>query len=150
MEPDPTGGQGDTDEPFLSIEEVLCGAQSSTSDLSTAAPPPPPSSLPPPLPLAPAESVLPLASRIQADSGNDTLESIGPGSSAEKADTDDGYKQDGDRTATGALGVPDPLKRTAEDAGLNEGSEGVSGSGNVRRKGQSAGPGRSMLCLTVL
>lgn len=50
----------------------------------------------------------------------------------------------------GATGVRDSLKRTAEDAGLNDGGKGVPGSGKVQRRGQSAGPGRSMPCLTVL
>ncbi|KAL2049462.1 hypothetical protein ABVK25_010257 [Lepraria finkii] len=47
---------------------------------------------------------------------------------------DDGHKRNKDRTATGAIGIQDPSKRTADDAGLNEGGKGVPGLGKVRRK----------------
>lgn len=66
---------------------------------------------------------------MQSESRDGTFESIGPGSSAEdkeKADTDyghneDGYKRDGDRTATGAVGIRDLPKRTAGEQVLMRG-----------------------------
>ena len=67
----------------------------------------------------------------------------------EDGHNENGRRRDGNRTATGALGIRDPLKRTAGDAGLNEGGKGVPGSGKARRKGQSAGPGCSMPRLMV-
>lgn len=100
-------------------------------------PPPPPPLLPP---AVATYSILPFISQTQADSRDGALESVGSGSSAkgnEKADTDkgydedrhdedrhdeddeDGHKRDGDRTAKGAMGIRDPPKRTADDAGLN-------------------------------
>jgi len=62
----------------------------------------------------------------------------------------DGYDEDGDRSDTGSLGVLHPHKRTAGDAGLNEGGKGVPGSEKVRRKGQSTDLDRSMPRLILL
>lgn len=144
---------------------MLCYAPSATSDPPVTAPPPlitppPPSppSLPPlylPLPPVPsaADSVLPSTSQEQADLRDDALGSVRPGFSAkgkEKADKDDRHNEYGDRRAAGALGVRDSPKRTAEDAGLNEGGKGVPGSRKNQCKGQPVNPGRSLPCLTVL
>ncbi len=82
---------------------------------------------------------------------------MGPGSSAEgneKAETGDGHNKDGHerkegQTATGAMSIQDPSKRTADDACLNEGGKDIHGSGKVRCKGQSAGPSRSIPRLIV-
>ncbi len=60
----------------------------------------------------------------------------------EKADIGNGHNRDGDQqdedpTAACAIGIRDSSKRTADNAGLNEGAEGVSRSDIVRRTGQS-------------
>ena len=94
---------------------------------------------------------------MQSEPRDGAFESIGPGSSAkgkEKADTDhghseDGHKRDGDRTATGAIGIQDLPKRTAGNTGFKEGGKVMPGSGKIRRKGQSAGSCRSIPYLMV-
>lgn len=129
-------------------------AQSSLPDApppsSPPPPPPPPPPLPPPPP-PPADTVLSSTSDTQAESSDGALKEIGPRPSdegKENADTGDGHNGDGDgrdrdRTAKGAMGVTgvrDSSKRTADNAGLSEGSEGVPRSEKVPRTGQSAGP----------
>ena len=65
----------------------------------------------------------------------------------EKANTGDwhdgdGHKRGRDRTATGAIGIRGPPKRTAGNAGLNEGGENMPRSEKVRRIDSSTGLNR--------
>lgn len=84
----------------------------------------------------------------QKESSDSALKDVGPGppgEGKEKVDIDNGHtgdkdKRDGDGMATGATGIGDSSKRTADKAGLNEAGEGVPRSKKVRRTGQSAGP----------
>ncbi len=87
-------------------------------------------------------------SDTQKGSGDGALNDIGPGSldeGKEKAGTSDGHHADGHpraghRLATGATGFWVSSKRTAGDANLNEGGEGVPKSEKVQRTGLSAAP----------
>lgn len=94
--------------------------------------------------------------QIQIEAKDSAVNDIVPDSSGEgkdKADTGNGHKRNPDRTATGATGVRAPLKRTADDAGLDEGG-GMPEPQKVRRTGQfagqSAGPNRYIPRLTLL
>lgn len=132
--------------------------QSSLSDPPPPPPPPPPPlSPPPPPPPLPADTVLSSRSDKQTDSRDSVLKDIGlrpSGEGKKKADTDDGHngdghKRDGDRMATGATGIQDFSKRTADNAGLNEGGEDVPRSEKIRRTGSSTGPNRYISRLMI-
>ncbi len=98
---------------------------------STYLPPPPPS--PPPPSAQPADTALSSTFHTQAESSDGFPQNVGPGSSSkrkEKADTGDGHKGEGDEpdgkyTAKGVADARHSSKRTASNAGLNEGSDGT-------------------------
>ncbi len=87
------------------------------------------------------------------ESSDGALEDIpphhSPGKGNEKGCKRDGHKgnecvdeagcADGLMTATGAIGIRDSSKRTADSAGLNEGGESAHRSEKVRRAGECVG-----------
>lgn len=117
-----------------------------TNHPTSVLPPLPP--LPPP-PAQPADTALSSTFHTQAESSDGFPQNVGPGPSTErkeKADTGDRHKGDGGAqhgkcTAKSATDARHSSKRTASNAGLNEGSEGIPRSEKARRRiGQSAGP----------